>query len=79
MLSQDILARWHQNRSMTCFSVLLVSPFDYALGQARYSKAENRLKELNLSVDLFKKDSQKLKQRALLAEDEMSKGSTKLK
>ena len=46
--------------------------------QARFIRAENNLKSLNSSVDLMKKESMKLLQRATLAEKEMINGQTEL-
>lgn len=46
--------------------------------QARFIKAENNLKSLNSSVDLMKKESMKLLERATLAEKEMINGQTEL-
>ncbi|XP_068660534.1 RGS1-HXK1-interacting protein 1-like [Aristolochia californica] len=47
--------------------------------EARFNKTENRIREYGTSVALVKKDGQKLRQRALLAEEEMKKGYTNLK
>lgn len=46
--------------------------------EARYAKAEKSLKELNLSVNLMKKESQKLLERAGLAEKDMKYGHDEL-
>ncbi|XP_057539005.1 RGS1-HXK1-interacting protein 1 [Amaranthus tricolor] len=46
--------------------------------EARFIRAENNLKSLNSSVDLMKKESMKLLQRATLAEKEMINGQTEL-
>ncbi|XP_068661718.1 RGS1-HXK1-interacting protein 1-like [Aristolochia californica] len=47
--------------------------------EAKYNKTENRIREYGMSVALVKKDGQKLRERALFAEEEMRKGCTKLK
>uniref|UniRef100_A0A803N5M0 Uncharacterized protein n=1 Tax=Chenopodium quinoa TaxID=63459 RepID=A0A803N5M0_CHEQI len=46
--------------------------------EARFVKAEKNVKMLNLSVDLMKKESRKLLERATLAEKEMTTGQTDL-
>ncbi|GAB2286957.1 hypothetical protein Dimus_021345 [Dionaea muscipula] len=46
--------------------------------EARFIRAEKNVKELNLSVDLFKKDGNKLLERADLAEKEMRDGHAEL-
>lgn len=46
--------------------------------QARFVSAEKNVKELNLSVDLMKKESKKLLERELLAEKDMKYGQTDL-
>ncbi|GAU28924.1 hypothetical protein TSUD_59350 [Trifolium subterraneum] len=46
--------------------------------KARYASAEKNVKNLNLSVDLLKKESIKLLQRAALAEKEMKYGHNEL-
>lgn len=46
--------------------------------QAQFVRAEKNVKELNLSVDLMKKESKKLLERALLAEKDMKYGQTDL-
>ncbi|KAL2344644.1 hypothetical protein Fmac_005929 [Flemingia macrophylla] len=65
----------------------LVAPrrylFRHTLGrfqseEARYARTEKNVKDLNLSVDLLKKESVKLLQRAALAEKEMKYGHTEL-
>ncbi|KAI5067864.1 hypothetical protein GOP47_0016209 [Adiantum capillus-veneris] len=43
------------------------------------TRSENRVKELRQSIDLLKKESKKLEERAKLAEDELLRGRTKLK
>ncbi|WVZ22307.1 hypothetical protein V8G54_000851 [Vigna mungo] len=45
---------------------------------ARYARTEKSVKDLNLSVDLLKKESAKLLQRTALAEKEMKYGHTEL-
>ncbi|OMO81073.1 hypothetical protein CCACVL1_12620 [Corchorus capsularis] len=47
--------------------------------EARFLKAENNIKELNLSVDMMRKESSKLLERAALAEKEMMHGHKELK
>ncbi|KAF5448057.1 hypothetical protein F2P56_033561 [Juglans regia] len=47
--------------------------------EARFVRAEKNVKELGLSVDLMKKESKKLLERAALAEEEMLRGYTGLK
>ncbi|ERM97235.1 uncharacterized protein LOC18425190 [Amborella trichopoda] len=47
--------------------------------EAQYVRTEKRLTELGLSLDLMKKESKKLLQRATFAEDEMRRGHAKLK
>lgn len=47
--------------------------------QAKFVKAEKNVKELNLSVDLMKKESRKLLERAALAEKDMIRGESELK
>lgn len=46
--------------------------------KARYASAEKNVKNLNLSVDLLKKESVKLLQRTALAEKEMKYGHNEL-
>ncbi|KAK7317926.1 hypothetical protein RJT34_02558 [Clitoria ternatea] len=46
--------------------------------EARYASAEKNVKDLNLSVDLLKKESGKLLQRTALAEKEMKYGHNEL-
>lgn len=46
--------------------------------EARFVRAEKNVKELNLSVDLMKKESKKLLERAALAEKDMNYGHTEL-
>ncbi|XP_022988252.1 uncharacterized protein LOC111485561 [Cucurbita maxima] len=46
--------------------------------EAIFSKAEKHVKELNLSVDLMKKESKKLLERAALAEKDMKYGYNEL-
>lgn len=46
--------------------------------QAKFLSAEKSVKELNLSVDLMKKESKKLLERALLAEKDMTYGHNDL-
>ncbi|CAJ1939716.1 unnamed protein product [Sphenostylis stenocarpa] len=46
--------------------------------EARYARTEKNIKDLNLSVDLLKKESVKLLQRTALAEKEMKYGHTEL-
>ena len=47
--------------------------------QAQFVRAENNVKELSLSVDLMKKESQKLLERSVLAERDMKRGLSDLK
>ncbi|KAJ7982659.1 Ankyrin repeat domain-containing protein 2 [Quillaja saponaria] len=47
--------------------------------EAQYARAEKNVKELNLSVDLMKKESQKLLGRASFAEKDMNYGHNELK
>ncbi|XP_019250961.1 PREDICTED: uncharacterized protein LOC109229868 [Nicotiana attenuata] len=46
--------------------------------EAKFSKAEKNVKELSLSVDLMKKESKKLLERAALAEKDMKRGLSDL-
>lgn len=46
--------------------------------QAQFLKAEKTVKEFSFSVDLMKKESRKLLERASLAEKEMKNGHTEL-
>ncbi|KAJ0021492.1 hypothetical protein Pint_31482 [Pistacia integerrima] len=46
--------------------------------EAKFVRAEKNVKELNLSVDLMKKESKKLLERASLAEKDMKRGETEL-
>ncbi|XP_028115572.1 RGS1-HXK1-interacting protein 1 [Camellia sinensis] len=46
--------------------------------EARFLRAEKNVKELNLSVDLMKKESRKLLERAALAEKDMKHGQSDL-
>ncbi|CAN4091648.1 unnamed protein product [Withania somnifera] len=46
--------------------------------EAKYSKAEKNVKELSLSVDLMKKESEKLLERAAFAEKDMKRGHSNL-
>ncbi|XVF47555.1 hypothetical protein PTKIN_Ptkin03bG0118300 [Pterospermum kingtungense] len=46
--------------------------------EAQFIRAEKKIKELNLSVDLMKKESSKLLERAALAEEDMKRGHTEL-
>jgi len=46
--------------------------------KARYASAEKNVKDLNLSVDLLKKESIKLLQRTAFAEKEMKYGHSEL-
>ncbi|XP_057956280.1 RGS1-HXK1-interacting protein 1 [Malania oleifera] len=46
--------------------------------EAQFVKAEKNVKELNLSVDLMKKESRKLLERAALAEKDMGRGHIEL-
>ncbi|KAJ8529027.1 hypothetical protein K7X08_035862 [Anisodus acutangulus] len=46
--------------------------------EAKFSKAEKNVKELNVSVDLMKKESKKLLERAALAEKDMKSGHSDL-
>ncbi|XP_047966550.1 RGS1-HXK1-interacting protein 1 isoform X1 [Salvia hispanica] len=47
--------------------------------EAQFVRAENNVKELSLSVDLMKKESQKLLERSVLAERDMKRGLSDLK
>lgn len=47
--------------------------------QAQFVRAEKNVKDLNLSVDLMKKESRKLLERTALAETDMKRGLTDLK
>lgn len=47
--------------------------------QAQFVRAEKNVKDLILSVDLMKKESRKLLERAALAETDMKRGLTDLK
>lgn len=53
------------------------SRFFYLL-QAQFVRVENNMRELNLSVDLMKKESRKLVERAALAEKDMRQGQSDL-
>jgi hypothetical protein len=46
--------------------------------QAQFLRAEKNVKEFSFSVDLMKKESRKLLERAYLAEKEMKNGHTEL-
>ncbi|KAL4325713.1 hypothetical protein GQ457_11G018360 [Hibiscus cannabinus] len=46
--------------------------------EAKFLRAEKNIKELNLSVDLMKKESSKLLERAALAEKDMKRGHKEL-
>ncbi|OVA08854.1 hypothetical protein BVC80_8041g5 [Macleaya cordata] len=46
--------------------------------EAQYVRAERNVKELHLSVDLMKKESQKLLERSALAEKDMKRGHNEL-
>lgn len=46
--------------------------------QAQFNRAERNVKDLSLSVDLMKKESKKLLERAALAEKEMKHGHHEL-
>ncbi|XP_021850902.1 RGS1-HXK1-interacting protein 1 isoform X2 [Spinacia oleracea] len=46
--------------------------------EAQFVRAENNVKDLKFSVDLMKKESRKLLDRATLAEQEMTNGQTNL-
>ncbi|KAK9273578.1 hypothetical protein L1049_018388 [Liquidambar formosana] len=46
--------------------------------EAQFVRAEKNVKELNLSVDLMKKESRKLLERAALAEKDMTRGHTEI-
>ncbi|MBA0874378.1 hypothetical protein Goshw_015761, partial [Gossypium schwendimanii] len=46
--------------------------------EAKFSRAEKNVKVLNLSVDLMKKESSKLLERAALAEKDMKRGQKEL-
>lgn len=50
----------------------------YELLQAQFVRAENNVRELNLSIDLMKKESRKLLERAALAEKDMIRGQSEL-
>ncbi|XP_041999582.1 RGS1-HXK1-interacting protein 1-like isoform X2 [Salvia splendens] len=47
--------------------------------EAQFVRAENNVKELSLSIDLMKKESQKLLERSVLAERDMKRGLSDLK
>ncbi|TXG73023.1 hypothetical protein EZV62_001602 [Acer yangbiense] len=47
--------------------------------EAQFVRAEKNVKELNFAVDLMKKESRKLLERAALAEKDMIRGETELK
>ncbi|KAK6923827.1 hypothetical protein RJ641_010027 [Dillenia turbinata] len=47
--------------------------------EAKFVRAEKNVKELNLSIDLMKKESKKLRERAALAEKDMIRGNSELK
>ncbi|CAK9188412.1 unnamed protein product [Ilex paraguariensis] len=47
--------------------------------EALLSRADGKVKELRQSIDSLKAESEKLEKRALLAEEEMKRGSTKLR
>ncbi|PIA24652.1 hypothetical protein AQUCO_193900001v1 [Aquilegia coerulea] len=46
--------------------------------EALYNKAERNVKKLNLSVDLMKKESKKLLERAAFAKTDMKRGHTEV-
>lgn len=46
--------------------------------QAQFLRAEKHVQELNMSVDLMKKESRKLLERANLAEKDMNRGLAEL-
>lgn len=46
--------------------------------EAQFVKAENNVKELNLSVDIMKRESKKLLERAALADKDMKRGNAEL-
>lgn len=46
--------------------------------QAQFNKTEKNVKELKLSVDLMKKESGKLLERAALAQKDMTRGRSEL-
>ncbi|KAI5684560.1 hypothetical protein M9H77_05788 [Catharanthus roseus] len=46
--------------------------------EAQFVRAENNVRELNLSIDLMKKESRKLLERAALAEKDMIRGQSEL-
>ncbi|KAF6173461.1 hypothetical protein GIB67_027156 [Kingdonia uniflora] len=73
--------------AVAAFLLLMRGPrrflFRHTLGrlqseEALFLRAEKNVKELNLSVDIMKKESQKLLQRTALAENEMRRGHTQL-
>lgn len=46
--------------------------------QAQFLRAEKQVQELNMSVDLMKKETRKLLERAALAEKDMKRGLSEL-
>lgn len=73
--------------AITAAFILMPGPrrflFRHTLGrlqseEAHFVRAEKNVKELNISVDLMKKESQKLLERAQLAEKDMKYGHTEL-
>lgn len=76
---------------VTCFSTEILRSYSSVLlihsppplplqiyMQAQFVRAEKNVKELNLSVDLMKKESKKLLERAALAEKDLNYGHTEL-
>lgn len=55
-------------QTIVCFSFM----------QAQFNKAEKNVKELKLSVDLMKKESGKLFERAAIAHNDMKRGHSEL-
>lgn len=47
--------------------------------QAQFNRAENNIRELTLSVNLMKKESKKLLERSVLAENDMKRGYSDLR
>ena len=64
-------------------AALVVSPFLFfhplqSCLQAQFLRAEKHVQELNMSVDLMKKESMKLLERSALAEKDMKRGLSEL-
>lgn len=63
---------------LQCIFCYFFHLFTWIYMKARYARTEKSVKDLNLSVDLLKKESVKLLQRTALAEKEMKYGHTEL-